>query len=163
MAITMNIEGLAELSEQLAQLGEKAQGVAALGLYEGAGIMAEEIKRGADTIRTEEFHYAVFPAATQRLPTPEEKAIVQEAGAGIAKFRKNGSEVDTSVGYRNAGYAELKGKSVPIPKIVNAINSGTSFMQKQPFFRQAVNQGKTKASEAIIAKCEEEFNRLINS
>ena len=161
MAITMNIEGLAELSEQLAQLGEKAQGVAALGLYEGAGIMAEEIKRGADTIRTEEFHYAVFPSVTQRLPTPEEKAIVQEAGAGIAKFRKNGSEVDTSVGYRNAGYAELKGKSVPIPKIVNAINSGTSFMKKQPFVRKAASSGAKKAEAAITKMIEQKFNEII--
>jgi hypothetical protein len=161
MAITMNIEGLAELSEQLAQLGEKAQGVAALGLYEGAGIMAEEIKRGADTIRTEEFHYAVFPAVTQRLPTPEEKAIVQEAGAGIAKFRKNGSEVDTSVGYRNAGYAELKGKSVPIPKIVNAINSGTSFMKKQSFVRKAASSGAQKAEAAITKMIEQKFNEII--
>lgn len=163
MAITMKVEGLNELAEQLSQLGEKAQGVASMGLYEGAGVMADEIKRGADTIRTEKFHYAVFPGTTQRLPSPEEKAIVQEAGAGIAKFQKNGSEVNTSVGYRNAGYAELKGKSVPIPKIVNAINSGTSFMKKQPFVRKAATSGAQKAEAAITKMIEQKFDEIINN
>ena len=106
------------------------------------------------------FHYAVF---ITREPSPEEKAAVLQARMGIAKFDKNGSEVNTSVGYQNSGYAEVAGKVKPIPQIVNSINSGTSFMQKQPFVRNAVNKGKAQASAAIIARCEEEFNRLINS
>ena len=44
MAITMQIEGLAALGEQLSQLGEDAGKVASAGLYEGAGIMANEIR-----------------------------------------------------------------------------------------------------------------------
>ena len=161
MAITMNIKGLAEISEQLEQLGEKAQSVAAFGLYEGAGIMADEIKHSAEGIKTEEFHYVVFPGAVMRDPSPEEKAIVLEAGVGIAKFNKNGSEVDTSVGYRNAGYAVLKGKTKPIPQIVNAINSGTSFMKKQPFVRKAASSGAKKAEAAITKAIEQKFNEII--
>ena len=38
--------------------------------------------------------------------------------------------------------------------IANAINSGTSFMKKQPFIRKAVSQSKAKASEAISAEVE---------
>jgi HK97 gp10 family phage protein len=160
MAITMKTDGLSELGEMLAQLGEKAQGVASMGLYDGAGVMADSIKNSAQNIHTAPFHYAVF---ITRQPSPEEKEAVSQANMGISKFQKNGTEVNTSVGYQNTGYAEVAGELKPIPQIANAINSGTSFMQKQPFFRQAVNQGKIKASEAIIAKCEEEFNRLINS
>ena len=89
------------------------------------------------------------------LPSPEEKAIVVEAGAGIAKFSKNGSEVDTSVGYRNSGYAFLAGRRKPIPLIVNSINSGTSFMRKQPFIRKAASSGASKSIEAMKAKIEE--------
>jgi hypothetical protein len=58
--------------------------------------------------------------------------------------------VDTSVGLQNSGYAELKGKTVPIPLIANAINSGTSFMQKQPFMRKALT--KRRAAEAKIER-----------
>lgn len=158
MAYTMKVEGLAEFSEQLNQLGEKAGGVAARGLYEGAGVMANAINKGAESIRTAPFHYAVW---ITREPSPEEKAVVLSGGAGIAKFDKNGSEVSTSVGYANAGYAELKGKQVPIAKIANAINSGTSFMHKQPFFRKAVSAATSQAEAKIIKEIEESFNEII--
>lgn len=158
MAYTMKVEGLAEFSEQLNQLGEKAGGVAARGLYEGAGVMANAINKGAESIRTAPFHYAVW---ITREPSPEEKAVVLSGGAGIAKFDKNGSEVSTSVGYANAGYAELKGKQVPIAKIANAINSGTSFMHKQPFFRKAVSSATSQAEAKIIKEIEESFNEII--
>lgn len=157
MAIQMKVEGLKELSEMLSQMGEESGKIAAGGLYEGAGVMADEIKKGAEGIKTSPFHYAVF---VTRDPSPEEKAAVMEAGVGIAKFNKNGSEVDTSVGYRNAGYTTINGKTKPIPQIVNAINSGTSFMQKQPFVRKAATTGAKKAGDAITKYIEAKFDAL---
>ena len=161
MPITMNRTGLTALEESLQQLGEGADRIAAAGLYDGAGIMADEIKSEVKNIQTEEFHYAVFPGVTTRLPSPEEKEIVEQAAAGIAKFSKTGSEVNTSVGFRNAGYARLKGRTVPIPKIVNAINSGTSFMKKQPFIRKAASSATKKVTAAIIDTVEKKLNEKI--
>ena len=73
------------------------------------------------------------------------------AGAkhGVAKFHKDVTNVNTSVGLQNAGYGSINGKTKPIPQIANAINSGTSFMQKQPFFRKATNKAKGPAQAAI--------------
>lgn len=157
MAYTMKTEGLEDLSSQLNEMGEKAQGIAARGLYEGAGVMSEAINKAADGIKTAPFHYAVF---VTREPSPEEKAVIQAAGAGIAKFNKNGSEIDTSVGYANSGYAELNGKMVPIPKIVNAVNSGTSFMKKQPFVRKSASKAKSEVLEKMRQYIEKEFEAI---
>ena len=157
MPYTMQVDGMAEISETLTKMADRAQAVAAQALYDGAGIMADEIKQSAAAIRTEPFRYAKMGT---RLPSPEEKAIVEQASAGIAKFNKNGTEVDTSVGYRNAGYAMLGNKEKPIPQIVNAINSGTSFMNKQPFVRKAAKKGGTKAMNAMKAKIEEAFDEI---
>ena len=160
MPYQMKVDGMAEISELLDKMDEKAPGVASKALYEGAGIMADEIKKGAATIRTAPFKWASSQKGQTRLPSPEEKEIVMQAGAGIAKFNKNGTEVDTSVGYRNAGYAQLKGKTVPIPKIVNSINSGTSFMSKQPFVRKAASSGGKKAIAAMKEVIETEFEAM---
>ncbi len=157
MPMTMKVSGMEELTAKLSKLGDKGQSVASRGLYEGAGAMSEEINKEANAIKTEPFHYAVF---IQREPSPEEKAVVLAGGAGIAKFNKNGAEVNTSVGYARAGYADLKGKQVPIPLIANSINSGTSFMKKQPFFRRAVAIGTGKASDAITKKIEEAIEEI---
>ena len=158
MPYQMKVDGMVELSETLTKLGDSAPAVAAQALYEGAGLMAEEIRKGAETIKTAPFKYA--KPGEYRLPSPEEKQIVLDAGAGIAKFDRNGTEVDTSVGYRSSGYADLNGKTKPIPLIVNSINSGTSFMQKQPFVRKAAKSGGSKAMAAMKEAIETEFEAI---
>ena len=162
MAYTMKVEGMDGISKMLSTMGEKAPGVAAQAVYKGAGIMRDAVASGAETIKTEPFHYAVFPGATQRLPSPEEKEIVLQADAGIARFDKNGTEVQTSVGYANSGYAMLKGKLKPIPVIVNAIHSGTSFMPKQPFVRTAARKAKAKTERAMKEVVETAFEAIAN-
>jgi hypothetical protein len=160
MGYELKVDGMAEISETLAKLEERAPAVAAKALYEGAGIMADEVKKGADSIRTAPFKWASNSAGETRLPSPEEKEIVLQASAGIAKFDKTGTEVNTSVGYKSAGYAVIKGKTKPVPLIVNAINSGTSFMHKQPFVRQAARSGGAKAMSVMTAFIEDAFGKI---
>ena len=156
MPYEMKVDGMAEISELLDRMENEAPKAAARALYEGAGIMADEIRKGATTIKTGKGS----SRSAARYATPEEKEIVLTAAAGIAKFNKNGTEVDTSVGFQNSGYAELGGKMVPIPKIVNSINSGTSFMHKQPFVRKAANKAAPKAMEAMRKQIEAEFDAI---
>ena len=154
----VSTEGIDDLLKKLGKAGNGAQGVAASGLYEGAGIMADAVSQSIRGIDTEKFRYA---NGWQRRASPEEKALLENAPKGVAKFRKNGLEVNTSVGLDKAGYGTLNGKTVPIPQIANAINSGTSFRVKQPFFRKAVSQTKSKAiaviDNAIEKKVEDIF------
>ena len=197
MAMTAKISGMEEISKMLDELGDAAQSVASLALYEGAGVMAKAVNEAALSIRTAPFKYAK-PGET-RLPSPEEKQILLENGAmGIAKFDQNGAEVNKSVGYNSSGYADVnwnhmsgkartnykafrlkghdsnassflkaigRGKGAqnqkPIGVIANSINSGTSFMQKQPFFRQGVQKGTKRAEEAIRRKAEQLFDIII--
>ena len=212
MAYRMQTEGLKETIDAIRELGDKAEFVASWALYDGAGVMADQINKEANTIKTEPFHYAAVSGATTRLPSPEEKQMLLDSGAsGIAKFKKRLGAVDTSVGYNAAGYApvnwnhmssnartnykavSLKGHDVnassflkalrkaggsekygisadigkgaqnmkPIGVIANAINSGTSFMTKQPFIRRAVTKATPKAISAIIARAESMIAKII--
>ena len=158
MPYEINVDGMREVAEMLDKLDKEAPRVASQALFEGAGIMADTLKAAAEGIRTAPFRFA--RDGQTRLPSPEEKAIVLAASPGIAKFHKNGAEVDTSIGYRNAGYATLNGKMKPIPKIVNAINSGTSFMPKQAFVRKAATSGGKKALQAMQDSMEKAFDEM---
>ena len=146
MAFTMNVSGMDELMRKMDQLGEKAQDAASAALYEGAGVAADAVSQAVAGIATEPFRYV--GNGKRRKPSPEEKAVLMNARIGVAKFRKTPMNVNTSVGMQSSGYGELAGKIVPIPLIANAINSGTSFMERQPFFRKATS--KSKAAEAAI-------------
>jgi HK97 gp10 family phage protein len=147
MPFSIQVEGMNELIRSMEKLPEKAAKVAAEALYEGAGIVADKVSSAVNGIATEPFKYA--KGGRMRKPSPEEKALVAGAKHGVAKFRKNGVSVQTSVGYQNAGYGTINGKTKPIPQIANAINSGTSFMQRQPFMRKAFSQSRGPAQAAI--------------
>lgn len=187
MAFTMEVSGMDELEKKLGQLETaKSQQMAAVALYEGAGVMADKVSAAVKGIATEPFKYA--RSGEKRKPSPEEKAIVAEARRGVSKFRKSPLRVDTSVGFQNSGYGAItwnhartntrtkykvndKGiahhasmgggtSSKPVALIANAINSGTSFMEKQPFLRKAFSGGKGAAEAAIENKLREEIDKL---
>ena len=159
MPFTMEVSGMEELEKRLAQLEtEKAQGIAAVALYEGARVTADAVSQAVQGIATKRFKYPA-PPGKQRMPSPEEKALLVNARKGVAKFRKTPMNVNTSVGMQNSGYGTLNGKTVPIPMIANAINSGTSFMKRQPFFRKATSRNGA-AEAAIENKLREEIDKL---
>ena len=160
MPCKISTEGMGELEQMLRNAGEAAQGAASAGLYEGAGVIADAVSSAVRGIATKPFRYAV--GGYRRKPSPEEKALLEAAPMGVAKFKKNGISVDTSVGLSNAGYGELNGKRKPIPQIANAINHGTSFMEKQPFFRKAVSQNAGKALEVMDRKIREKIDEKLN-
>lgn len=157
MPYTLKVEGMESITEMLSKAENAAPGIAAQALYKGAGVVADEIGKEARGLQTSNaFWYA--HGGKQRYPSPEEKeALVSAGAAGIAKFRKTGNSVDTSVGYGRSGYVTINGKQKPVAVIANAINSGTSFMKKQPFIRKAIAQAKGKATDAIT----EEVERLV--
>ena len=158
MAFSFQVTGLNELVSALGQLGEEAPHVAARGLYDGAAVVADKDSQAVQGIATEPFKYA--GRGKTRKPSPEEKAIVTGAKHGVAKFRNTGVSVQTSVGYQNAGYAKLGNKTKPVPQIANTINSGTSFMARQPFMRKAFSQSNQAATAAIEKTILEEIEKL---
>ena len=187
MAFSFRVEGMDELIQAMGKLPEKARKVAAEGLYEGAGVVADKVSQAVQGIATAPFKYA--KGGTKRLPSPEEKAILANSRHGVAKFRNNGLRIDTSVGFQNSGYAAItwnhaktgasrtkykmggKGKMVhasqgtgksmkPVPLIANSINSGTSFMTKQPFLRKAFSKAKGAATAAIESGIESRLEEL---
>ena len=149
MPFSIKVDGLSELIRKMDQMPEKAADVAALALYDGAGVVADAVSQAVRGIATEPFQYAA--GGRKRKASPEEKAIIESAKKGVAKFKKSVNGVQTSVGMQNAGYAELNGKTKPIPQIANAINHGTSVMVEQPFMRRAFSQSKRAAEAAIEA------------
>lgn len=161
MKFEIDMSGFEEIEKKLDKLGAKASAVVSEALYEGAAIMADELTKSVSEIKTAPFRGKAKPGET-RLPSPEEKYIVEHASKGVAKFTKDSDSVQTSIGYSNSGYAVLNGRTVPVPVIANSINSGTSFMEKQPFIRKAQNASKEKATGKIKEIIEQKMDELIN-
>ena len=159
MAMTIRTDGIEELGAMLAKLNDKAQDVASGALFDGAGIVADAFRTAVNSIRTAPFKYA--PPGKTRLPSPAEKEALL-GKSGIATFDKTGEEVNTLIGISGAaGYADVAGHTKAVRLIARSINSGTSFMQKQPVFRKAKSTSSGPAKAAIVSKAEEMFNEII--
>ena len=142
--------GIEQLSEMLGNLGENTERIASAALYAGAAVMADAYRAAAGSIVTGSARHHSEPGG--RLPTPAEKAAVQNVG--IAHFRhEGGAEVDTVIGMPE-GYADVNGHKKAIKLIARSINSGTSFMQKQPVFRRASRTAKASSEQAMVARAE---------
>ena len=94
---SFQVTGMDELFKRLKKAEDKSLGIAAMGLYEGAGVVANAVSREIENISTEPFKYA--SGGKKRKPSPEEKAAIVGSPHGIAKFRKKLDRVDTSVGF----------------------------------------------------------------
>ena len=70
---TFRVDGMNELFSAMKKAGDKALGVAAQGLYEGAGLIADAVSKEVHGISTEPFKYA--SGGNKRKPSPEEKEI----------------------------------------------------------------------------------------
>ena len=159
MQMSIKTDGIEELGRMMAELNDKAFDVASGALFDGAGIVGDAYKAAVNRIQTEPFKYTV---TGKRKASPDEKAALV-GKTGIAKFDKTGDEVNTLVGVSGAaGYATVGGKPKAVRLIGRSINSGTSFMEKQPVFRQAVSKSSGPAKAAIVSKAEQMFNEIIN-
>lgn len=191
MAYKCVTNGMDELIQAMEQLGNAGRGAAAGGLFEAAGKYADSVSRAVNGIAVEPFKYAAGGRKRKPSPE-ERAVLQGAGGAGIAKFKSNGLSVDTSIGYSKSGYAIVGGSLrknartnyrydaetgrvvhaskakagsqnvKPVAVIANAINSGTSFMEKQPFFRKAVRQADGAARSAFEAKAVEILDKAAN-
>ena len=157
MAGYMQAEGLDALGRMLQGVSDGAAEIASAGLYAGAGVVADALTRSVKSIQTEEFHYA--PEGSTRLPSPEEKDALR-GKVGIARFQGSSTEIDTLIGFAKAGYVSLGGRK-PVAVIARAINSGTSFMRKQPVFRRATSGARAAATQATVEAAEKKLKELI--
>lgn len=160
MAVKIEISGFDTLEKMFDDAAKAALPIAAAALYEGAGTVADEISAAVDNIQTEPYRYRK-EGDPPRLPSPKEKEALQAAHvAGITKFTKDGTTVETLVGMSQSGYAQIGKRTVPVPVIARSIESGTTFMRKQPFLREAINRAKRPAEAKIMASIDKRFKAL---
>lgn len=158
------LKGFDEAIAQLENLSNNVDGVLKKGLYDGAGFMVEEVKKRLNAMRVvpdidnikayrtgEKYHLSV----TQR------RCLVESVG--IAPFEvEHKALIDTHIGFD--GYNDIKTKKYPNGQpnqlIARVVESGSSYMDKTPFIRQATNAGKKKAEQLMKETIENEIKKL---
>lgn len=121
--------------------------VAKEAIYEGAKILADEVKAGIDTIQG--IH--------------EYQRDDLKAALGVTPMKQNKNEDwNAKIGFDGYGSkpTEKYPQGVPNQLLARAIESGTSFRPKTPFVRRALNKRKADAIKAMGAVIETEFEKI---
>ena len=106
-----------------------------------------------------------------RFGTPENKTIgpnsYQKEGLrqsiGIASLRNDGGFWNVKIGFD--GYNGLKTKTWPQGQpnamVARSVESGTSWMQKQPFMRKAEQSSRSACEKAMSEAVDKEIQKII--
>lgn len=190
MAGGMKTTGTEELSAMLGKLSSEARRIASYALYDGAAVVANAYQGAVGSIRTAEFKYAPegqkrLPTPEEVAIIRGKVGVSRFKGSGAEVNTLVGIQED---GYESVNWNHMKnsartkykliagGKAIhsgkakatgvsgqsakPIGVIANAINSGTSFMTKQPVFRKAVSAARSAAQKAMEDTAEKLINEI---
>lgn len=129
-------------------------------IYQAADVVTDAIRRNLNNIPTDER----YVSGSEKLIGP--KAVQKEALKevfGISKIRKEYG-LNVKVGFD--GYNKVKTKKYPKgqpnPMIARSVESGTSFMRKNPFVEPAIRETKDKAERLMAQVVDQEVDKIMN-
>lgn len=164
MRMVLRQFGLEDLYLKLETIATDSGAIARKCLYEGAKVVADELRQAVETIPTEE-HHAV-PTARNGIQiaylTPEEKAACLN-GIGVAKHEERGDAYTTAVsfnGYMDEPTTKRYPHGIPVAVIMRSLEIGSSVRKKYPVCRKAFNKAKPLALAAMQKKLDEHINKM---
>lgn len=165
MKLTLKMQGIEDLEIKLATMERAAPGIAKACLYEGARVVADNLRAAVSTIPVQP-HHAVPNAPNGRqlvYMTPEEKSACL-AGIGIAKFEGSLNEFTTAIGfngYQTTAQSDGYPHGIPVPMLMRSIEIGSSVRAKYPVCRKAFKASESGALAAMQAKFDELTEKIM--
>lgn len=157
----IKFKGTAEYTMKLEKLSSGAHEAAGRAIYAAAEIVADAVKENIDSLPVDEsFGTAEHP--THGLKAVQKRGL-QESW-GISPMRDDGGYYNVKLGFDGYNGMRTVGHPAGQPNqmIARAVESGTSFSDKIPFVRPAVNATKTRAEKALSDTLDEEIEKLMN-
>ena len=149
------------MDEYLAKLGNlefAAPGLVGQAIYEGAKVVADQVRAEIEALPTAESKRVAVP----RDPTQVEKDGLLD-GLGVAKKKNDSGYINVKIGMD--GYNTDKTKKYPQGKpnamIARSIESGSTVMKRNAFISRAVNKTKKDAEAAMQKVFEEGIEKIM--
>ena len=129
-------------------------------IYVGAGVVADAIRASMESIIVDNH----FGTSENKIAGPnalQKKGLLE--AMGITELRRDGNFWNVKVGFD--GYNDLKTKRWPQGQpntlVAQAVESGTSWMDKQPFVRRAEQLSKGRCEAVMAETFDKELKRII--
>ncbi len=152
-------KGLANYLEKLENLHGASPAIIGKAIYDGAKIVADEVKAEIYKIPIENRFVKDGDPLLSGITYLEKKGLID--GMGIAKIQTDGDYRNVKVGFD--GYNEQESYyygRIANQLIANSLESGTYFRKKNPFISRAVRRCRERAEMAMAKKVDEECAKI---
>lgn len=160
---TIRFSKLRDYELMLGKIGDASKDICGAAIYEGAKIIADEVKNNLNSLNVTTDELAMLKAKKS-----EPTYITQRAKEGLIKSFGVTPMSQDKDGIYNVklgfdGYNDVKTKKWPKGQpnqlIARACESGSSAMIKQPFFREAVQKTKKRAESRMAEVLDEKIKK----
>lgn len=157
---TIQFKGLEEYELRLSRLARDTERICGAAIYQGAAIVADEIKRGIAALPV------VRGYGTDADPLPGGVTAAQKQGLldglGIASMQEDAGFYNVKIGFDgyNRTRTEKYPQGQPNQLVARGVESGTSWKQKRPFVRPAVTRARKRAEQAMAETLDKEIQKI---
>ena len=152
--------GLNDYELMISKLSKGVDDIAGKAIYAGAGIVADAIKENIKALPI------VRGYGTEKDPLPGGVTAPQKAGLidglGISPMQNDAGFLNVKIGFDgyNATKTEKYPKGQPNQLVARGVESGTSWKQKKPFIRPAINASKSRAEAEMARILDQEIEKI---
>ena len=153
--------GLNDYELMISRLSKNAADIAGRAIYTGAGIVADEIKSGIQSLPVVRGYGTAENPLPGGVTQPQKQGLLN--GLGIAPLQDDGGYLNVKIGFD--GYNRTKTKDYPRGQpnqlVARGVESGTSWKQKHPFVRPAINRSRKRAEAAMAEALDKEIEKIV--
>ena len=160
---TIRFSKLRDYELMLGKIGDASKDICGAAIYEGAKIIADEVKANLESLKTVSDVDAIMAAKKEEATYLTIRAkIGLMKSFGVTPMQRDRDGIyNVKLGFD--GYNDVKTKKWPKGQpnqlIARACESGSSAMIKQPFFREAVQKTKKKAESRMAEVLDEKIKK----
>lgn len=160
----IDFRGIDEYMKVLAALQAESEEVIKSAVYQGAALVADEIKQGIKSLPIEEGENGLPPMGSSEKKltgvSRRQKADLLDS-FGLAPIENDDGYIQTKAGVDGYGSIATKKypKGLPNVALMRSIESGTTFRQKNPIFRKATNRARKRAEKVMAEELDRQLKK----
>ena len=153
--------GLNDYELMISRLSKGVDDIAGKAIYAGAGIVADAIKENIKDLPI------VRGYGTKENPLPGGVTAPQKAGLidglGISPMQNDAGFLNVKIGFDgyNATKTDKYPQGQPNQLVARGVESGTSWKEKKPFIRPAINASKKRAEDEMARILDQEIEKVM--
>lgn len=152
--------GLNDYELMISRLTKDVDSVAGKAIYAGAGIVADAIKENIKALPIVRGYGTTENPLPGGVTAPQKAGLID--GLGISPTQSDAGFLNVKIGFDgyNATKTEKYPQGQPNQLVARGVESGTSWKQKKPFIRPAINASKSRAEAEMARILDQEIEKI---